>query len=230
MIWFCSVCEKSLSRKDSMQRHAMYKHRNAGLTPFQTVPMSSKKCQRFRFEHPFTSMTAGMTKSGKAAWVLSLLHQASEAIYLPPERIVWCYSQWQPAYTEMLVAMPHIEFVKGIPTALEQDSYFDVNKRNLIVFDDQMIDASKDKRIVNLFTRGSHHRNLSEILYRAEPISSGEGKSQHKPKRSLIAAIRESTRQIAKLDSGQGNVSRANLFLFKSVRRGPKKTFWLSAD
>ena len=48
----------------------------------------------------------------------------------------------------MLVAMPHIEIVKA--TALEQDSYFDENKRNLIVFDDQMIDASKDKRIVNL--------------------------------------------------------------------------------
>ena len=47
-----------------------------------------------------------------------------------------------------VVAMPHIEFVKGIPTALEQDSYFDVNKHNSIVFDDQMIDASKDKRIV----------------------------------------------------------------------------------
>ena len=57
------------------------------------------------------------------------------------------------AYTEMLVAMPHIEFIKWIPTALEQDFYFDVKKQNLIVFDDQMIDASKDKRIVNLFTR-----------------------------------------------------------------------------
>ena len=31
------------------------------------------------------------------------------------------------------------------------------------MFDDQMIDASKDKRIVSLFTRGSHHRNLSVI-------------------------------------------------------------------
>ena len=162
MSWFCSVCEKSFSRKDSMQRHVMSKHHNVGLTPFQTVPFS-QKCQRFRFEHPFTSMIAGMTGSGKTAWVRSLLQQASETIYPPPERIVWCYSQWQPAYTEMLVAMPHIEFVKGIPTALEQDSYFDVNKRNLIVFDDQMIDASKDKRIVNLFSRGSHHRNLSVI-------------------------------------------------------------------
>ena len=135
----------------------------AGLTPFQTVPVFSQKCQRFRFKHPFTSMIAGMTGSGKTAWVRSLLQQASETIYPPPERIVWCYSQWQPAYTQMLVAMPHIEFVKGIPTALEQDSYFDVNKRNLIVFDDQMIDASKDERIVNLFTRDSHHCNLRVI-------------------------------------------------------------------
>ena len=60
-------------------------------------------------------------------------------------------------------ALPHIEFVKGIPTALEQDSYFDVSKRNLIVFDDQMIDAFKDKRTLNLITRGSHHCNLSVI-------------------------------------------------------------------
>ena len=51
MGWFCSVCEKSFSRKDSMQRHVMSKHRNVGLNPFQTVPVSSKKCQWFRFEH-----------------------------------------------------------------------------------------------------------------------------------------------------------------------------------
>ena len=60
--------------------------------------------------------------------------------------------------------MPHIEFIKGIPTALGQDSYFDVNKQNLIVFDGQMIDASKDKRIVNLFTRGSYHRRTGNFL------------------------------------------------------------------
>ena len=55
------------------------------------------------------------------------------------------------------------ENLSSIPPALEDDSFFDVSKRNLIVLDDQMIDASKDKRIENLFTRGSHHRNLSVI-------------------------------------------------------------------
>ena len=38
-----------------------------------------------------------------------------------------------------------------------------MNKKNLIVSDDQMIYASKDKRIVNLCPLGSYHRNLSVI-------------------------------------------------------------------
>ena len=78
----------------------------------------------------------------------------------PPERIIWCYSKWQNAYTQLLMMIPNIEFVKGIPESLENDSYLDVNIRNLIVIDDQMIEAGKDNRIVNLFQKGSHHRNL----------------------------------------------------------------------
>ena len=96
-------------------------------------------------------------------------------INLPPEKIVWCYSQWQPAYTEILVTIPNIEFVKGILTALEQDAYFSVNKRNLIVIDDQMIEAGKENRIVNLFTKGSHHRNLNVIYVVQNLFHQGKG-------------------------------------------------------
>ena len=81
----------------------------------------------------------------------------------PTTREVWCYSQWQPAFMQMLVTIPQIEFVKDILSAVEQEPYFYVNKRNLIVFDDQMIDAGKDKRIVKPFTRGFHHRSLCAI-------------------------------------------------------------------
>ena len=112
-----------------------------------------------------------MTRSGKTVWVQSLLKLANRMIYLPPERIVWCYSQWQPAY---IVTTPNIEFVKGISPALEQDSYFHVNKWNLIVFDDQMIDVGKNQRIVNLFTRGSHHRKLSVIYIMQKVFHQGE--------------------------------------------------------
>ena len=150
-----------------MQRHMNRKHSNSDFSPF--IPMSQEKCQRFQFEHPFTSMVAGMKGSGKTVWVQSLLTQVYRMINLPPEKIV-CF-----AYMEMLVTIPNIEFVKGIPAALEQDAYFSVNKRNLIVFDDQMIDAGKDQRIVNLFTRGSHHRNLSVIYIVQNVFHQGKG-------------------------------------------------------
>ena len=106
------------------------------------------------------------------------------------------------AYTEMLVAIPHIEFVKGIPAALEQNSYFDVNKRNLILFDGQNIDASKDKRIVNLFTRGSHHRNLSVIYIVQNLFYQGKGScSISLNSQYLVPYIQEPSSQISNFDS-----------------------------
>ena len=121
-------------------------------------------------------MVAGMTGSGKTVWVQSLLQQAQTVIDQPPrERIIWCYSQWQPAYTQLLMMIPTIEFVKGIPASLENDSYLDVNIHNLIIIDNQMNEAGKDNRIVNLFIKGSHHRNLSVIYIVQNLFHQGKG-------------------------------------------------------
>ena len=62
-----------------------------------------------------------------------------------------------------------------IPSNLEHDSYFDIHKRNLMVIDDQMADAGEDKRIINLFTRGSHHRNLNVIYIVQNLFHQGKG-------------------------------------------------------
>ena len=173
MSWPCPVCQKDFSRKDNLQRHMNSKHSDSNFAP--VIPMSQKKCQRLQLVHPFTCMVAGMTSSGKSVWVQSLLQQAQTVIDQAPERIIWYYSQWQNAYTQLLMMIPTIEFVKGIPESLENDSYLDVNKRNLIVIDDQMIEAGKDNRIVNRFTKGSHHRNLSVIYIVQNLFHQGKG-------------------------------------------------------
>ena len=173
MSWSCPVCQKDYSRKDSMQRHMNRKHSNSSFAP--VISVSQEKCQRFQLAHPFTCMVAGMTGSGKTVWVQSLLQQTQTVINQPPGRIIWCYSQWQPAYTQLLMMKPTMEFVKGIPESLENDSYLDVNIRNLIIIDDQMIEAGKENRIVNLFTKGSHHRNLSVIYIVQNLFHHGKG-------------------------------------------------------
>ena len=78
----------------------------------------------------------------------------------------------------------------GIPAALEQDCYFDVTKQNLIVFDDRMIDARKEKRIVNFFSRGSHHRNLSMIYIAQNLFCQGKGSRSISLKRHYLVLFK----------------------------------------
>ena len=60
--------------------------------------------------HPFTCIVAGCTQSGKTLWVKTLLENAQQTIRPPPQRIIWCYGQWQPMYLEMIHTIPGIEF------------------------------------------------------------------------------------------------------------------------
>ena len=104
-------------------------------------------------------MVTGPSASGKTEWTRKLL--LSTLIQPPSERIIWCYGQWQPLYEDLQKKLPSIEFVHGIPEYLNSSQFINPSQRNLIVFDDLMTEAKCDQRIADIFTRGSHHRNLS---------------------------------------------------------------------
>ncbi len=63
----------------------------------------------------------------------------------------------------MKKSIQNIEFFRGIPQDLDKDYFFDVNENNVVICDDLMTLASVDPKIADLFTEGSHHRNLSVI-------------------------------------------------------------------
>ena len=84
----------------------------------------------------------------------------SKIIALPPKRIVSCYAKHQQYLFEELMKM-NMEYVKGIPGELDKN--FKKNKRNFIILDDLMDEASKSLKITHLFTRG-HYDNLSVIF------------------------------------------------------------------
>ncbi|KAJ8026992.1 hypothetical protein HOLleu_31991 [Holothuria leucospilota] len=73
----------------------------------------------------------------------------------------YCYREYQPAFVEMSAALPQIRFVEGLPTNLEK--YLDPSYKTLIILDDIMTSHGNDKRITDLFSKGSHHRNISVI-------------------------------------------------------------------
>ena len=54
MSWSCRHCEKTVSRKDNMQRHMNNRHSNHSyFVPFNAIAYSTETCQRFQLETSF---------------------------------------------------------------------------------------------------------------------------------------------------------------------------------
>ena len=114
----------------------------------------------FSFKHPTSIQVSGPTQCGKTRLVLRILeHQLIQPF---PTRIIWVFSEPQPDYIEAARMYPHIEFERG----WNDDIYDRItpSERNLLIVDDQMEEAGSSKTLQNLFTKGSHHRNLT-IMY-----------------------------------------------------------------
>ena len=108
-------------------------------------------------KHPFSMLVSGGRGVGKTEFTEKLLE--SRHIAPSPERIVWCYAKLQQDLFEEFMKM-NVEYVEDLPGEL--DKYFKKNKRNLIILDGLMDEASKSFKVTQLFTRGRHD-NLSVI-------------------------------------------------------------------
>ena len=109
--------------------------------------------------HPFTATVAGPTSCGKTAFVLKLIENAQRMIDPPPRKIVYCYGEFQQLFCQY----PHVHFREGLPATDE----FDGSEPVLLVIDDLIQETNET--VANLFTKGSHHRNVS-VLFLAQNL------------------------------------------------------------
>lgn len=123
------------------------------------------KTQHLVFKHPFTALIAGPTGSGKTYWTTQLIEHAREMIDPPPEEIYWFYGT-QTAALPDLQSRYGVKVASGLPRMDQLEEAW----RNqgplvprLMILDDLMTDARKNI-ISNLFSRGSHHLNLSVMF------------------------------------------------------------------
>ena len=109
-----------------------------------------------RWKHPFISIIAGPSGSGKTQFVLKLLRNADVLFTHKPQVINWYYGEFQKWMLDK--SFSEITFIEGLPPRLDADP----NMVNVYIIDDLMHETNEI--IAKLFTKGSHHQNISVIL------------------------------------------------------------------
>jgi len=109
-----------------------------------------------RLKSPFTSVISGPTGSGKTSLVNHLIENSNVYASEPPREIFYCYGAWQAGFERM----KGVQFFEGAEN-LEEKLPADGKQRWLIL--DDLINELDSIRgeIEKVFTRLSHHRNVS---------------------------------------------------------------------
>ena len=115
-----------------------------------------------KLKHPFTCIEAGPSGSGKTVFTTKLIENARDMIEPAPDRVLWCYGVYQSFFNET----KNVEFHEGLPNL----DVFDGKQRVLLILDDLMHET--DDRVSQIFTRVSHHKNLS-VLYLTQNLFYG---------------------------------------------------------
>ena len=108
-----------------------------------------------RFKVPANFYVSGQSQSGKSSLIRQLLQYTNELFYPVPTKIIYCYGEYQKEFEELR----NVDLVEGFPSDL--DDLTKGHDHSIVVLDDLMSECSKDQRVSDLFTRGSHHKGIS---------------------------------------------------------------------
>jgi len=113
-----------------------------------------------KFKHPFSCIISGPSGSGKSSFCIKFLQNLKTSCteWEFDGGVSWCYSE-RTALPKQLLKWKKIRFHKGVPSDFNNAR----GKPCLVIFDDLLNDVYS-KEVCDLFTKGSHHRNISVIL------------------------------------------------------------------
>ena len=74
--------------------------------------------------------------------------------------MVYFYDRWQPRF-ERMEKHSKVQFYKGLPPDGALTKWFKPQDHGILVLDDLLEEGGSDKRVLDLFIKDSHHRNIT---------------------------------------------------------------------
>jgi hypothetical protein len=121
-----------------------------------------------RWKHPFTAIVAGPSGSGKSHFVARFIKHIDEMCGDTRfEKVYWHHSPGLRPLGDS--SGGKVQYREGLPNMED----FEGNAPNLIIVDDMMRES--DGSVVDLFTKGSHHKNISVFFITQNLFHQGRG-------------------------------------------------------
>jgi ABC-type dipeptide/oligopeptide/nickel transport system ATPase subunit len=138
-----------------------------------------------KFKHPFTFIICGPTGSGKSSFCVRFL-QNLDGLFTEPNfdgDIVWCNSEKSAVPTDQLARLgKRVRIHEGLPTTFGNPQ----GKPSLIILDD-LLNEVYSVQVCDLFTKCSHHRNISVILISQNLFH----QAKHLPQRQIFDTLKK---------------------------------------
>jgi hypothetical protein len=87
------------------------------------------------FHSPTTILVSGCTQSGKTYFTKRLLENADGMFTVPPQKIMYAYSEYQPLFDVMRQTIPNIIFHQGLPDREELEALSEGMDHVVLVLD-----------------------------------------------------------------------------------------------
>ena len=175
----------------------------------------------FRFHTPSSILIVGPSGCGKTVFTEKLLLDNNELFDNTSTPVHYCYGAWQDRFQSMKDRGVH--FHEGISdhSALMQWFPRRRGRGGILVLDDLMNEGSNDKRVLALFTKHSHHQNVT-VLYLCQDMF---------PVGKYAKSISRNAHYIAAFKNPRDQLGVRNVFLqsFPTTWKGSLETFHRAA-
>ena len=128
------------------------------------------------FKPASTHMVFGQSGSGKTSYIFQVLRNKDKIFGdQEPQIIRFHYAIWQKSYDDVLSEIEGISFHQGLPTMEEiMEVTNPPNDHVVYILDDLQSEACKSDLVELIFTRVSHHRNLTCFYLLQNPYVQGK--------------------------------------------------------
>jgi len=161
--------------------------------------------QAFQFQTPSSLLIAGPSGCGKTVFTTKLLLENGDLFQEPPKSIHYCYGSWQDGFQNLKKG--GVKFHEGIPDSEQLPRWFP--RGGVLVLDDLMDEGGNDKRVLDLFTKHSHHRNIT-VIYLCQDLF---------PNGKFAKTISRNTHYIAAFKNPRDQLGIRNLLLQSFLTR-----------